>query len=85
MINRAQLDPYWQLILLIYASLLILRKRVMVASSFLMFTSEFNTFVVVLNTWLQKSDVHKTWLFSLSSQLVFVLNGCSLALSASHV
>ena len=30
---------------------------------FTMFTSEFKTFDVVLNTWLPKSDEQKTWLF----------------------
>ena len=32
------------------------------ALSIKIFTSEFNTFDVVLNTWLQKNDVLKTWL-----------------------
>ena len=53
---------------------------------FTMFTSEFKTFDVVLNTWLQKKGrAQNMTVFFLSSQLVFVLNGCSLALSESYI
>ena len=41
------------------------------------FTSELKTFDVVLNTWLQKKRRAQKKTIFLSSQLVFVLNGCS--------
>ena len=53
---------------------------------FTIFTSEFKTFDVVLNTWLQKKwRAQNMTVFFLSSQLVFVLNDCSLALIESYI
>ena len=44
-----------------------------------------NEITIVLNTWLQKKRRAQNMTVFLSSQLVFVLNGCSLALSESYI
>ena len=69
-----------------WANFVTANERNAIKAIFTIFTSEFKTFDVVFNTWLQKSDVRKTWPFIfLISQIVFVWNGCSLALSKSYI
>ena len=68
-----------------WANFVTANKQKAIKAIFTIFTSEFKTFDVVLNTWLQKSDMHKTWLCVVKFPVSIVLNGRSLALSESYI
>ena len=80
------LASFWLLRMNIaWANFVTANKQKAIKAIFTIFTSEFKTFDVVLNTWLQKSDMHKTWLCVVKFPVSIVLNGRSLALSESYI